>query len=82
MRTWFKPAADETAQRWDHTHCQLRPTGDLTEVILDNPCIPVIYERGMSSVIILSLAEGVLIDDAVVTGTDKQAGLNLLSRDH
>ncbi len=48
-------------------------SSDLTEVILGDPGVPVIDQCVVCRVVVLILAEGILVNDTIVTGVGKEA---------
>ena len=79
MRTWLslKQCTDGNVS-W--ASCDLsRPRdvpggGDISKVALNDPCVPVVLERGQSGVTILHLPKCPLVDDGGVACVVEQAG--------
>ena len=54
-------------------------TGDLAEIVFGDPGVPVIDECAVSSIVILILAKGILVNDTVIAGIREEARLQLMS---
>lgn len=50
-------------------------TGDLRNVVLGDPGVPVLPQGSLGGTTVLQLAKGVLVDDGIVTSSLEQGGL-------
>lgn len=80
IRTWFSPAAAYMlSTQQSYSRGRKAPTGNLTEILLGDPGVPVVDQCVVRGIVVLILTERVLVHNAVIAGVGKEARLGSVS---